>query len=142
MLVEVAPSRTALMESDNTHPLDPLNSTEINAVASIVRTNCGLGVGSRFETIVLDEPDPDELARYEGGSPVDRRAFVALYNAITGDLLEVIVSLKQAIVVSRTHRPRARPRISEEEMLQADQMICRDPSFVAALHRRGITDLS
>ena len=124
------------------HPLDPLGIAEIKAAASIVRTEYNMGDGSRFETIVLDEPDLSELSRHESGGFLDRRAFVVNYDAQTGDLFEMIVSLTTRRVLRRAKRSGARPRISEEEMLLADQMICRDPTFVAALAKRGITDLS
>ncbi|WP_316185595.1 primary-amine oxidase [Bradyrhizobium sp. SZCCHNRI1003] len=124
------------------HPLDPLSIAEIRAASSIVRAEYDLGEGSRFETIELDEPSPSELSIYDEGSPLDRRAFVVNYDARTGDLFEITVSLVSRRVLGRRMRPGARPRISEEEMTVADQMICRDPHFVAALAKRGITDLS
>lgn len=142
MPIEAESLRAYSLASGGFHPLDPLSEAEVNTAASTVCAQYGMGVGSRFETIVLDEPDPDELAKYENGEPIDRRAFIANYDTVTGDLFEIILSLKSSNVLSRTHRPGARPRISGEEMLLADQMICRDPRFVAALAARGIMDLS
>ena len=116
------------------HPLDPLTPDEIAAAARIVRESHDLGEGMRFETIVLREP--------EQGDETDRSAFVATYCIATGDLFEAVVSLHFGRVESWTRRPGARPRIAPEEFLLAEQIAKTDPRFVAALEKRGITDLS
>jgi primary-amine oxidase len=89
----------------------------------------------RFETIVLQEPA--DLT-----SDLGRRAFVAAYDVVSGDLFEAIVSLTDGVVESWVPRPGAKPRIAPEEFLLAEQIAKQDPRFVAALARRGITDLS
>jgi primary-amine oxidase len=88
----------------------------------------------RFETIVLDEAAVED----EG----DRRAFVAVYDIASGDLFEAIVSLAGASLKNWRRRPGARPRIAPEEFLLAESIAKQDPRFVAALARRGITDVS
>lgn len=116
------------------HPLDPLSPAEIAAAAAIVRCAHDLGPGMRFETIVLHEPDRAAAA--------GRAAFVAAYDIVTGDLFEAIVSLERGEVASWTPRPGAKPRIAPDEFLLAENIAKADPRFVAALARRGITDLS
>jgi primary-amine oxidase len=118
-----------------THPLDPLSSGEISAVSALVRAEHDLGPGMRFETIVLHEPADAEATSA-------RRAFVAAYDTASGDLYEAIVSLTGGVVEGWTPRPGAKPRIAPEEFLLAEQIAKQDPRFVAALARRGITDLS
>jgi primary-amine oxidase len=114
--------------------LDPLSADEIAAAARIVRDAHDLGPGMRFETIVLDETAAED----EG----DRRAFVAVYDIASGDLFEATVSLTRASVKNWRRRPGARPRIAPEEFLLAEKIAKQDPRFVAALARRGITDVS
>ena len=114
------------------HPLDPLTPDEIAAAAGIVRAAHDLGPGMRFETIVLWEQD--DLA--------ERQAFVATYDIASGDLFEAIVSLTSGTVGRWTARPGAKPRIAPDEFLLAERIAKEDPRFVAALARRGITDLS
>ena len=116
------------------HALDPLSPAEIAAAAAIVRAAHDLGPGMRFETIVLQEPDD--------AAPAERVAFVATYDINSGDLFEALVSLDRGDVLRWTPRPGARPRIAPEEFLLAEQIAKADPRFVAALARRGITDLS
>ncbi len=86
----------------------------------------------RFETIVLHEP----------ADPADRRAFVSTYDIATGDLFEATVSLTHSAVTAWVPRPGAKPRIAPDEFLLAEKLAKQDPHFVAALAKRGITDLS
>jgi primary-amine oxidase len=116
------------------HPIDPLTPAEVTAAAAIVRSTHDLGVGMRFETIVLCEPDEQDLP--------DRKAFVSTYDIMTGDLFEAIVSLTHGVVERWSPRPGAKPRIAPDEFLLAERIAKEDPRFVEALARRGITDLS
>lgn len=116
------------------HPLDPLSPDEIAAAARIVRAGHDLGPGMRFETIVLQEQDDP--------APAERLAFVSTYDIATGDLFEAIVSLTAGAVRRWTARPGAKPRIAPDEFLLAEKIAKEDPRFVAALAKRGITDLS
>jgi len=115
------------------HPLEPLSPAEIAAAARIVRAEHDLGAGMRFETIVLREPD---------GHGAERQAFVSTYDIATGKLFEAIVSLADGTVERWTPRPGAMPRIAPDEFLLAEAVAKRDPRFIAALAKRGITDLS
>jgi len=115
------------------HPLDPLSASEIGTAAAIVRAVHDLGAGMRFETIVLHEPQ---------AQPGQRRAFVAVYDVSSGDLFEAIVSLSTSTVEHWIPRPGAKPRIAPDEFLLAEQIAKADPRFIAALAKRGITDLS
>jgi primary-amine oxidase len=126
-------ARAALRASS--HPLDPLSPSEVALAAAIVRTSHDLGAGMRFETIVLHEPiDPAALEA--------RRAFVSFYDIATGDLFAAVVSLSNGTVESCVPRPGARPRIAPDEFLLAEQIAKSHPDFLAALAKRGITDVS
>lgn len=129
-------------ESRNRHPLDSLSGEEIGQAAALVRSAHDLGPGMRFETIVLDEPESREIEAHEAGQPADRRAFVAAYDMASGELFEAVVSLSRGKVLSWTPRPGAKPRIGPDDFLLAEEIIIKDPRFVAALHKRGITDMS
>ncbi len=52
------------------------------------------------------------------------------------------VADRRRLVESWTPRPGAMPRIAPDEFLLAEEIAKRDPRFIAALAKRGITDLS
>jgi primary-amine oxidase len=124
------------------HPLDPLNTQEIIAAVQTLRSYHDLGPGMRFETIVLAEPTAEALNRHQAGEPVERIAFLAVYDTGSGDLYEARISLDHGTILDWKPRPGARPRIAGEEFLLAEEILKRDPDFQAALARRNITDLS
>ncbi len=124
------------------HPLDPLGDAEIRQAAALVRREHDFGAGMRFETIILDEPDDEELIAHEAGKATDRRAFVSTYNMANGELYEAIVSLSGGKLLTWQQRPGAKPRIGPDDFLLAEEIIIKDPRFIAALEKRGITDLS
>ncbi len=121
------------------HPLGPLTAEEIVRAAQIVRQAHDLGPRQRFEAIELLEPTPAE--RDKAGR-IARRAFVSTYDMASSRLYEAVVALDQGKVESWVERPGARPRIGPDEFLDAERIVLADPRFIAALKRRGITDLS
>ncbi|MEZ5775038.1 MAG: primary-amine oxidase [Hyphomicrobiaceae bacterium] len=125
------------------HPLEPLTAAELSHAAAIVRRDLDLGPGQRFETIDLFEPEAAERdAAAAEDRALPRRAFVSTYDTASDRLVELIVSLDDERIESRTERGNARPRIGPDEFLEAERIVLADPRFVAALARRGITDLS
>ena len=124
-----------------THPLSPLTQSEIARAAIIVRQYCDLGPGMRFETIELKEPVRDFSFNETVSSEHSRQASVTTYDTVTGDVYEAIVSLNLSNVESWAKRPGVQPRIGPDEFLDAERIALSDPQFIAALNRRGITDL-
>ena len=125
-----------------THPLSPLTQSEIARAAIIVRQYCDLGPGMRFETIELKEPVRDFSFNETVSSENSRQASVTTYDTVTGDVYEAIVSLNLSNVESWAKRPGVQPRIGPDEFLDAERIALSNPQFIAALNRRGITDLS
>ena len=72
MAVPVQTARTV------THPLDPLTATELAAVVSRCAPQPAVPDRVRFVTIALDEPSKHDVAAYQPGTPIDRRANVVL----------------------------------------------------------------
>jgi len=124
------------------HPLEPLTTAEIVQAAKILRLAHDLGAGMRFETIELKEPTAEVRTTYDSTQHVPRRVFVSTYDTSSGRVFEAIVSLDAEQVESWMERPGAQPRIGPDEFLDAERMALADPRFIAALERRGITDLS
>lgn len=124
------------------HPLTPLSTVEIAHAARVVRESHDLGAGMRFETIELKEPAAQSRCANGSTQDIPRRVFVSTYDTSSGQVFEAVVSLDDERVESWVERPGAQPRISPDEFLDAERMALTDPRFIAALERRGITDLS
>ena len=123
------------------HPLDPLNESEIESAAAVLRRHKNLGETVRFESIVLNEPPKDLVAGFDGGAPSGREAFVVLYDNGTGATHEAVVSLGEEELKSYKHVPGVQPRITNDEFFECELAVKESPEFRAALEKRGIKDV-
>jgi len=125
------------------HPLEPLSKDEISAVSAIVREEMTeLGETLRFEMIELKEP-PKALARsFKPGDAIAREARVNVFR--TGDIgvWRLTVSITDAKVLTKKHLPHARPMIQLEEFMEIEDAVKKDPRFIEACAKRGLTDMS
>ena len=126
------------------HPLDPLSVEEIDRAAAIVRTDDNLGENPLFETIVLREPDKDQILNYRPENQVPREAFLVALNPKSGGVYEFVVSLDTDEVLTSEHITGVQPAFifgdHETNFLQFESKIKHDPRFVEALNKRGITN--
>jgi primary-amine oxidase len=124
------------------HPLDPLSSAEIAAAVAVVREQGGLHASFWFETVTLEEPTRDELTAFAKGTQLPRRAFVGVYEPAGNRTLDGVVNLDAGRLERFEVRPGAQARIVGDEFLSAGAIARSDPRFIAALAKRGITDVS
>jgi primary-amine oxidase len=120
------------------HPLDPLAPDEIRAAVAILRRDRGLGDRWRFATIELREPAKSALAASE---PPPREAAVLLWNRDDGQAYKAVVSLGDDRVAAWEHRPGEQPNMTIDEFREVNATLRFDPRLVAALAKRGVTDL-
>jgi primary-amine oxidase len=125
-----------------THPLDPLTADEIRQAATIVRRDQGVGDGWRFASIELREPAKAELPALEDGRLAKREALVVCWNRADGQAYRATVSLTGDEVTTWEHLAGQQPNMTVDEWHECDEMLRAHPALVAALARRGITDLS
>lgn len=129
--------------SASSHPLDPLNSSEVESARRILTTSGLLGDTVRVPMLVPDEPTKEELASWKTGMPCDRRVDVTLLDTASGHVTEVLVSLTSESVVSlRDHdagtAPYGQPQYLFEEYERAERIVKASPEWRAAMHRRGL----
>ena len=133
-----------------THPLDPLSSDEFSAVAAVLRREhqveaapaSGSGLGWRFASIELVEPSKEELRRFEDGGDVPaRRATAICLDRSANATYKGIVSLSADRVESFDHVPGVQANFTVDEFVECDQLLRKHPDVIAALAKRGITDL-
>ncbi|TFV59460.1 primary-amine oxidase [Mycobacterium sp. PS03-16] len=124
------------------HPLDPLTAAEFTAVAAGLRRAHGVADGWRLTSIELAEPDKDELAAFErDGTRPARRATATCLDRARNATYKAVVSLTGDHVESFTHIPGVQPNFTVDEFTECDAMLRAHPDVLAALHRRGITDI-
>jgi len=124
-----------------THPLDPLSPDEIRLAAATLRAAHDLGAGMMFETITLHEPDKASLAAFRPGQAFPRIAFICAFDRRDGRVFEALVDLRAPSVLSWLPQPGMRPRILFDDILLVGRVARADPRFLAALARRGISDI-
>ncbi len=126
-----------------THPLQPLTGEEIQICASLIKAELAkLGERLRFETIELKEPSKAFVRAWQPGGPIPREARANVY--ATGDIgvYRLTLSITDRTITSNQFIETARPMIQLEEFLEIEACVKKDPRFIAACAKRGITDMS
>jgi primary-amine oxidase len=123
------------------HPLEPLAREEVAAAVAIVRAEQNIGPSFRFPCVTLHEPPKSLVLQFQANQPIEREAFLILLDNATGQTYEAIVSLTQGKVFSWQLITDVQPNIMADELAECEQAVKAHPDFVAALAKRGITDL-
>jgi primary-amine oxidase len=126
------------------HPLQRLSADEIRSARAVLHKNGLVGESTRFAYLGLAEPAKDEVLAFRPGDPVDRQVRAILLDAATGEAADVVASLTSASVLShRSLEPvkDGQPPIMLDDLELVDEIVKSDPGWLAAIHRRGITDL-
>lgn len=124
------------------HPLDPLSADEFRAVAATLRRDRDVGEGWRIASIELTEPGKDELRDYEsGGATPLRRAMVVCLERARNATYKCVVSLTDDRIESFDHVRGVQANFTVDEFVECDRMLRGHPELIAALAKRGITDL-
>jgi primary-amine oxidase len=123
--------------------LDPLSADEFSAVAAILRRERDVTPGGwRFASIEMREPDKADLRAYESdGAAPARRATVICFDRAANATYKSVVSLTDDRVDSFDHVPGVQANFTVDEFIECDQMLRAHPDVLAALAKRGITDV-
>ncbi len=123
------------------HPLDRLTPEEMAAAVAIVKADDRYGDHIRFASIGLRAPDKAAVLAFIPGSVIERAADLVLVNRTDRVTVEVTVSLNDGVITTYETVP-GQPGIIVNEFYESDELIRQDPDFIAAMAKRGITDLS
>lgn len=128
---------------DTFHPLDPLASGEFRAVVRALGREHGVGEGWRYASIELVEPSKAAVAAFDRDGVVpERRALVVCFERASNRTYKAEVSLSADAVVSWAQVPDVQANFTIDEWEESDAALRAHPEVIAALARRGITDLS
>ena len=122
-----------------THPLDPLNPSEISAALAALRSDGKLKSGERFPEITLHEPPKPEILAWRPGQSFRREAFVSVFDLAANRLYEALVDVRANRILTWKPIPGAGPLLTEQENNSAIEITRANPEWQAAIRRRGIT---
>jgi primary-amine oxidase len=134
------PGIAAATDQPPTHPLDPLNKTELAATVQILRRAGKAHAQSRFTMVALQEPPKEEVLAFKAGKRFRREAFAVVYERAGNKTFETVVDLHGNKVVSWKHIPGVQPSDMVEDFQLADQIVRADPRWQEAVRKRGINN--
>ena len=123
------------------HPLDPLTADEFRAAAAVLRRDRGVDERWRFASIELREPAKDVVRAFTPGDPIRREARVTCWSRDEGTTYKALVSLTDDAVLSWEAVPGEQANMTLDEWHEAHEALIEHPDVIAALAKRGITDL-
>jgi len=130
------------MAEPASHPLAMVTNEEISDAVSLIRGTGRLDDTARFAHVVLHEPVKDALAQWKPGDPVDRELRALVIPGPELLMVEVIVSVTAGEVREWREIEGMRPALTFTEAMNAMFTTLEHPDYIAALARRGITDLT
>jgi primary-amine oxidase len=123
------------------HPLAMVTGEEITQAVALVRERGGFGDDARIVHAVLHEPSKAALAAWKAGDPVDREVRVLVVPGPELDMVEAVVSVTAGEIRSWEDLLGQRPALLFVEAMNAIFTTKEHPEYIAAMARRGITDL-
>ncbi len=135
----------AATQRDTRHPLDPLSESEITLACELLKTLKKLSPATRFAFVQLEEPAKADVLAWTPGKPLQRRAAATVFDTKTGATHIGVVDLdKQAVSSWIEHKtkehPYGQPPVIIEEFFKVGDIVKKDPGWLKAMKRRGLTD--
>jgi primary-amine oxidase len=121
------------------HPLDALTPAEYWVVYKALRDAGHVEEKTIFSSVLLHEPEKSYVLAWTPGSPIERKADAVLY--YQGHSYAALVNITTAKIESFTELKGEQAPFTTTEEDEVDDAIKHDPVIVAALKKRGISDL-
>lgn len=135
-------SQDVVFDAADAHPLDELDSNEINAVKHILIDEDIFKKGHYFSFIKLQEPPKAEILAYQPGQPYRREALASVFDHTNNIVTEVLIDLKGSRILKQDTIKNADPvgllSVKADSALLANIMKS-DEKWVAALRNRKIS---
>jgi primary-amine oxidase len=139
LLLAAALLCTIVSRAQAPHPLDPLSSDEMKKVVQILKDNSVITGRDYFNIINLKEPPKKEILAYKPGSSFRREAFVSFYDYAKPGMTEAVVDLSASKILSVKNIPNVIGMGLGADDSVANAIVKKDPVWVAALKKRGIS---
>ncbi|MEY9776609.1 primary-amine oxidase [Arthrobacter sp. MW3 TE3886] len=142
----ISQKESAVRRSAPFHPLDPLSEDEFRAAAALLASAQGVAFPAwRLAAIELIEPEKAAVVAFEADADAptpERIVGVNCFERSSNKTYQARLSLTRGVVVSFTHIPGVQANMTVDEWEEADAALRSHPQVIAALAKRGITDLS
>lgn len=122
------------------HPLDALTANEYWKINETLRAAGHLSQDTLFASLVLHEPNKQAVLAWKEGQPFTREADVVLIDK--DKAFESRVDIANAKVETWHEIPAPHAPVTRQEEDEVADVALKDPRVLAALKKRGITDLS
>lgn len=136
----LVPARAHALAPAVYSPTDALTPDEYWAIYKILREAGHVHEKTLFPSILLHEPPKSEVLAWKVGDPIQRKADVVLYENGHSYVASIDIVNKKVLDFADLKGEQA-PFTSTEEH-QFDDIIKKDPRVIAALKKRGITDMN
>src|SRR5258706_3734267 len=124
------------------HPLEPLSTNELRSAIDVLLKENRISTNSLIPIVVLQEPPKEEVLAWKPGMAIPRQAFVQTYELATHRTFEALVDLDHGRVMSWRHQPGVEPLQTMGELSASAQILGTNALWMAALQRRGITNMA
>lgn len=127
------------------HPLEPLTGAEIERTREILHEAGLVTEATRFGYVMLHEPHKSEVLDPERAPHLHRRVEALLLDLSTGALTQTVTDVTEGVIVrTRELDPRTdgTAPVLDEEFDLVDRIVKEDEAWLAAMARRGVTDVS
>jgi primary-amine oxidase len=127
-----------------THPLQPLNSSEMRAAVELLQTLPSFISTTRIISITLKEPAKQLVYSWPDAGTPDREAIATLFDNAANAASTATLNLSAGKVVKIEQAPAGvQPTLSMDEQVECEQAVLASEEFKAALKRHyGVTDPS
>jgi len=122
------------------HPLDPLSATELAEVCATLRAEALLGGPRLLSMLQLEEPPKDTVRAWRPGDQLPRVARATLWDGAEQLVRVALVEVGGGVLEAR-EAPGALASVLALECQRVRDAVRRDERLLAALARRGITDV-
>src|SRR5919112_2550101 len=121
------------------HPLDPLSREEITRAVAILKEGQAAAESFRFISVELREPGKEDL---RSGVQVVREADAVLVDRAEARSYTAVVNLETGTVTEWVQlAENVQPPFMLDEFAECEEACRKDPKVIAALAKRGLTDL-
>jgi primary-amine oxidase len=121
------------------HPLDPPSWQEHWTLLEVLRQAGRLDDSTSFSLVLLQPPEKRGMWEWRRGQPVPRQLLAVTRRGTTTS--EAVVDVATRRLISWRDVPGAQAPWLGREFLAMERQVKEHPDFVAAMTRRGITDL-